>query len=453
MYDPDFMQRISSSNNWANMFILAHEVGHHINGHSVDVLLSDQDIAQVSLSQKRTQELEADEFAGFVLGRLGANLNDALSSVSSMSDGDDSYSTHPSRSKRQAAIRKGFNESGGKVDSNRSVEKGQTIDSKYSNSRYADVKYVFLDEYYSNATYEGYVSVRTNEPFGYGTVNYYSGTVYKGEMSGGKMNGYGVYSLSDGRVWEGYFVNDVMVRGERKSPDGTKIIGTFKDEKLNGEGQLILSWGTIEGVFNLGSPIKAIASNKDGKREFGFLDGSGGNGYSTLTTMQGLKIKAFFENGKLKGTRTLVDFAVGKGKYTIDKKIRKKLEKEGFFRNGVGFLIGYPDEIKTNYNLRDYISVDFKLGYGVATDVYGNVYRGYFSPVGTRMAGYGELTFNQPESNVISYYGMFWNNNQNGYGQLTYKDGRIEKGIFIDGELYKSEDFDLDVMQKLLKDF
>ena len=455
MYDPDFMRRISSSNDWVNMFILAHEVGHHINGHSVDVLLSDQDIAQVSLSQKRTQELEADEFAGFVLGRLGANLNDALSSVSSMSDGDDSYSTHPSRSKRQAAIRKGFNESGGKVDSSRSVEKGQTIDSKYSNSRYADVKYVFLDDYYTDATYEGYVSTRTNEPFGYGTINYKSGPVYKGEMSGGWSNGYGVLSLSDGRVWEGYFVNAVMVRGEKKSPDGTKIIGTFKDGELNGEGQYIFSWGSIEGVFNLGNPVKAIASDKDGnKREFGFLDGSGGKGYSTLTTMQGIKIKAFFENGKLKGTRRLVDFADEKTKFQIlDNKTRKKLEKEGFFKNGVGFLIYYTSEIKTNYSLTDFVLEDIRLGYGVGTDDNGNVYRGYFSPVGTQMAGYGELIWNDPNNNKKSYYGMFWNNNRNGYGQLTYKDGRIEKGIFIDGELYKSEDFDLDMMQKLLKDF
>ena len=50
---------------------------------------------------------------------------------------------------------------------------------------------------------------------------------------------------------------------KKKSPDGNKIIGTFKDGELNGEGELILSWGTIEGVFNLGNPVKAIASDKD----------------------------------------------------------------------------------------------------------------------------------------------------------------------------------------------
>ena len=140
MYDPKFMQTISNSNDWVNTFILAHEVGHHINGHTVDVLIGGV-VDPLPLSQRRTQELEADQFAGFILGRLGADLNDALLSVASLSDEDDSYSTHPNKSKRIAAITKGFNESGGLVDSSKSVDKGEVIDSKYSNSRYARLKF------------------------------------------------------------------------------------------------------------------------------------------------------------------------------------------------------------------------------------------------------------------------------------------------------------------------
>ena len=38
LYDRDFMSSLNSGDNWENLFILAHEVGHHINGHSLDLL-------------------------------------------------------------------------------------------------------------------------------------------------------------------------------------------------------------------------------------------------------------------------------------------------------------------------------------------------------------------------------------------------------------------------------
>ena len=57
---------------------------------------------------QRKQELEADEFAGFILGKLGATLEQTSSSINLMaSNSDDTYSTHPSKSKRLAAINKG----------------------------------------------------------------------------------------------------------------------------------------------------------------------------------------------------------------------------------------------------------------------------------------------------------------------------------------------------------
>ena len=115
MYDPEFMSELSYSNDWVNMFILAHEVGHHVNNHTIDVLLGDA-VEDIPLFQQRMQELEADEFAGFVLGRLGAKFSQIENVFRGMSDSDDTYSTHPKRSKRISATRKGFSESGGKVN-------------------------------------------------------------------------------------------------------------------------------------------------------------------------------------------------------------------------------------------------------------------------------------------------------------------------------------------------
>ena len=59
---------------------------------------------------QRKQELEADEFAGFILAKLGATLEQTSSTINLIaSNRDDTYSTHPSRSKRLAAISIGHN--------------------------------------------------------------------------------------------------------------------------------------------------------------------------------------------------------------------------------------------------------------------------------------------------------------------------------------------------------
>ena len=111
LYDRDFMYSLDNGSNWGNLFILAHEVGHHINGHSLDLVLYAADAVEaVSLSQSRIQELEADEFAGFVLAKLGGPISAANEVISKISNNsDDSYNTHPSRNKRLNAVTKGYN--------------------------------------------------------------------------------------------------------------------------------------------------------------------------------------------------------------------------------------------------------------------------------------------------------------------------------------------------------
>ncbi|MDB4152665.1 tetratricopeptide repeat protein [Flavobacteriaceae bacterium] len=47
------------------------------------------------------------------MAKLGADLNSALSFTNIFNDKDDTYSTHPSISKRINAVRKGFNKAGG----------------------------------------------------------------------------------------------------------------------------------------------------------------------------------------------------------------------------------------------------------------------------------------------------------------------------------------------------
>ena len=112
-YDRNFMKIISeNSNSWSNISILAHEVGHHINGHTRDWFLgskSSEKSSLLELQENREQELEADYFSGFVLGKLGATLNEASEAIGLFSsDEENRFSTHPSKSRRLAAIAEGY---------------------------------------------------------------------------------------------------------------------------------------------------------------------------------------------------------------------------------------------------------------------------------------------------------------------------------------------------------
>ena len=109
LYDKEFLQTITdNTNDWANLFVLAHEVGHHLNGHSVDVSMIDI-VESKTLATKRKQELEADEFAAFILAQLGAPLNALIEPIELVvSDADDTYSTHPKKSSRIEVIKRGY---------------------------------------------------------------------------------------------------------------------------------------------------------------------------------------------------------------------------------------------------------------------------------------------------------------------------------------------------------
>ena len=99
LYNPEFVNKVNevTKDKWASIFILAHEVGHHLDGHT-----------QAGLKSCPAIELEADQFAGFVLCKMGATLQQsqlAMYYISNMA----SSKTHPGRLDRLAAIEKGWN--------------------------------------------------------------------------------------------------------------------------------------------------------------------------------------------------------------------------------------------------------------------------------------------------------------------------------------------------------
>ena len=111
---------------WSKMAILAHEVGHHINGHT---------LSGYSLAESRKVELEADDWAGYAMAKLGASLAQTLEITSMFQTGDDSNSTHPNRAKRVAALKAGWNAGNGAM-SNKPTEKYTPYNSNMSASEY-----------------------------------------------------------------------------------------------------------------------------------------------------------------------------------------------------------------------------------------------------------------------------------------------------------------------------
>ena len=101
LYNPVFMDWINKAmrNKWGAYALLAHEIGHHLNGHTMKNTGSQPEL-----------ELEADEFAGSVLQKLGATLEEAQQVMIYISDNKGSK-THPCRSNRMEAIERGWNKS------------------------------------------------------------------------------------------------------------------------------------------------------------------------------------------------------------------------------------------------------------------------------------------------------------------------------------------------------
>jgi hypothetical protein len=106
-FNPSFIQQLKSASgtNWAVYSVLAHEIGHHLQGHTLSNTGSRPDI-----------ELEADEYSGFILASMGAKKQEALAAMNVFGSDTGSF-THPARSQRLIAISKGWEkgarESGG----------------------------------------------------------------------------------------------------------------------------------------------------------------------------------------------------------------------------------------------------------------------------------------------------------------------------------------------------
>ena len=99
LYNPSFIADLNNTakDKWSVITLLAHEVGHHLKGHTTH-----------RGGSKPELELEADEFAGFVLNKLGATVRQSQNVMYFIAKTEGSR-THPSRDSRLQAIEKGWN--------------------------------------------------------------------------------------------------------------------------------------------------------------------------------------------------------------------------------------------------------------------------------------------------------------------------------------------------------
>jgi len=98
LYNPNWMKELKtqSGTNWTVYSIMAHEIGHHLNGHTLD-----------NIGSTPPKELEADEFSGFILCKIGSSLSEAQLAMK-LKASEIGSSTHPPKHQRLNAVKNGY---------------------------------------------------------------------------------------------------------------------------------------------------------------------------------------------------------------------------------------------------------------------------------------------------------------------------------------------------------
>jgi hypothetical protein len=230
-----------------------------------------------------------------------------------------------------------------------------------------------------------------SSPQGYGEMNYFSGSQYKGDWNNGKMEGEGTFTTTT-----------------------DTLIGEWKDGKLNGYGLCKTPSFLFEGDLKDNKP--------EGMGYIFFTDStfySGGwangkmNGYGDITLSNG---DTYMGNWK-------DDQYHGGGRYTY----HTGETYDGYWKEGLQDSLG-------TYTCKDYTykgqwEEGWINGQGKITYSNGDYYEGDF--VENQKYGVGYYHF----SNGNAYDGEFVDNKFNGLGIFTFKNGSRYQGEFRDGKI------------------
>ncbi|WP_317166477.1 hypothetical protein [Spirosoma terrae] len=246
IYDAAFMQGIEeeTETDWSAISIMAHEIGHHLQGHTID-----------GRGGQPQKEIEADRFSGFVLHQLGASLDEATVAVKMLGD-EHATSTHPAKPARLEAIRKGWLEAEAMYPKTRSAVKtpavlapktiatntrptqpSRPIEMPAANTTRTTVGCVSGDcedgsGVFVYPTRERYVGeFEEGDKHGEGTEYYADGKVkYKGNFRDNLRTDYGIYYYRNGDKYAGWFQNNVPNgKGTYHFADGGRLVANFKN--------------------------------------------------------------------------------------------------------------------------------------------------------------------------------------------------------------------------------
>jgi len=248
VYDAAFMQGIEeeTETDWSAISIMAHEIGHHLQGHTID-----------GRGGQPQKEIEADKFSGFVLHQLGASLDESVVAVRALGN-EHPTPTHPAKPARIDAIRKGWLEAEAMYPKNRLASKPATAIAPrpVTNSGMtspvvrppvvakapaapvrmavgcvsgdcADGKGVFV--YPTRERYVG--EFEEGDKHGEGAEYYPDGKLkYRGNFRDNLRTDYGVYYYRNGDRYEGWFARNVPNgKGIYTFADGARFSGVFKN--------------------------------------------------------------------------------------------------------------------------------------------------------------------------------------------------------------------------------
>jgi len=235
---------------------------------------------------------------------------------------------------------------------------------------------------------------------GKGTFTFYD-SIYVGEFSRGKFEGKGSYITADGTIREGTWKNNRLNgQGNLLWANGDKYVGEFKGGEKNGQGTLTTADGTVtQGLWKYNKLITGQDTLilPSGSIYVGEIKDRKITGQGTLTWANGEKYVGEFKDGEKigQGTLTTADGAVGEGTWK-----------------------------------------DNKLdGQGTLTWANGDKYVGDFKD--NQINGWGTLTLQDGDK----YVGEFKDRKKNGQGTLTTADGTVTEGIWRDNKFqYASKD-------------
>ncbi len=280
IYDGNFMKKIQDLTNtdWSAISIVAHEIGHHLQGHTID-----------GMGSRPEKELEADRFSGFVLHQLGASLPESLIAIRTLSS-EENTDSHPGRQIRVDWISKGWNEAERMYplwNKNGSPGPAPVITASAPRSNEGsvyrpaerrapaakpapraettetDITYHAPKGCASGDCFNGPgILVRENQEryegnfangkkHGFGVQFYPGGAVrYKGDFREDSRSGQGTYYFTNGDKYVGYFLDNVpQGKGTYHYADGERFSGTFRKGIREGYGVLTRANGTREAGY------------------------------------------------------------------------------------------------------------------------------------------------------------------------------------------------------------